>query len=405
MLYRLEIENFYSIRDRQVIDLSVGKTAIDSFEKLVPIGPGEEDYCPRVISFFGANASGKSTVLKAISFVMWFVGYSFQNTPDRIMPYNCFAGQSAQNKPTRLAIWFTAPTVPSKIGEPDECCSRYCYEIILKRDRLKPQTVYSESLKYWSYDTKRQVVLFSRSDDGKIKAHKSFGLSGFDSALEKILRTNVSVLSTLAQLKHHISTKLWEWSTQVYSNILLYIADFDENALFQLYKSDPELLKALNSEMQKFDIGIKEMELHNGNGNIFPAFHHTGLDNPIMLTFESHGTKQFIKVFPLIFAALNSGGIAIIDELDMSIHPLVLPEILSWFSDSVRNPHGAQLWLTGQNPSLLEHLSKEEIFFCEKDTLGRTSVYGLTEIKDVRRNDNFYRKYLGGVYGAVPTLG
>jgi hypothetical protein len=48
---------------------------------------------------------------------------------------------------------------------------------------------------------------------------------------------------------------------------------------------------------------------------------------------------------------------------------------------------------------------KEEVFFCEKDSQGRTSVYGLQDIQNVRRTDNRYRKYLSGVYGAVPRLG
>ena len=61
--------------------------------------------------------------------------------------------------------------------------------------------------------------------------------------------------------------------------------------------------------------------------------------------------------------------------------------------------------MTCQNVSLLEELVKEEVFFCEKDSQGRTTVYGLQDIQAVRRGDNYYRKYLGDVYGAVPHLG
>ncbi len=84
---------------------------------------------------------------------------------------------------------------------------------------------------------------------------------------------------------------------------------------------------------------------------------------------------------------------------------MVLPEIIRWFHDTARNPRNAQLWMTCQNASLLEELVKEEVFFCEKDSRGRTTVYGLQDVQAVRRNDNYYRKYLGGVYGAVPHLG
>jgi hypothetical protein len=91
--------------------------------------------------------------------------------------------------------------------------------------------------------------------------------------------------------------------------------------------------------------------------------------------------------------------------MDSTIHPILLPEILHWFHDPVTNPHQAQLWMSGHSASLLEELKKEEIFFTEKDGQGRTKVYGLKDIEGVRRVDNFYQKYLGGVYGAVPRIG
>ena len=65
------------------------------------------------------------------------------------------------------------------------------------------------------------------------------------------------------------------------------------------------------------------------------------------------------------------GGIAVVDELDSTIHPLLLP-ILRWVDDKKTNPHDAQLWISGQSASLLEELSKEEIFFTR-----RTSVDAL----------------------------
>jgi predicted ATPase len=97
--------------------------------------------------------------------------------------------------------------------------------------------------------------------------------------------------------------------------------------------------------------------------------------------------------------------VAIIDELDNSIHPLLLPEIVRWFYDPQKNPYGAQLWMTCQAASLLEELQKEEVFFCEKNLQGQSQVYALTDVQAVRRSDNLYKKYLGGVYGAVPKVG
>ena len=121
--------------------------------------------------------------------------------------------------------------------------------------------------------------------------------------------------------------------------------------------------------------------------------------------YESHGTRQFLKLFPLISESLATGRIVIIDELDAAIHAMILPEIIGWFHDPVRNPYNSQLWMTCHNISLLEELSKDEVVLCEKDGRGRTETYGLNDVKGVRRDDNYYRKYLGGVFGAVPRIG
>lgn len=120
---------------------------------------------------------------------------------------------------------------------------------------------------------------------------------------------------------------------------------------------------------------------------------------------ESQGTLSFMKIFPLLFEVLVNGGIAIVDELDAAIHALVLPEILRWFYDPHQNQKNAQLWITCHNASLLDDLVKEEIVLAEKDPQGRTRVFSLMDVEGVRRSDNLYRKYLGGVYGAVPHIG
>ena len=124
---------------------------------------------------------------------------------------------------------------------------------------------------------------------------------------------------------------------------------------------------------------------------------------PIM--YESHGTRQFIKLYPLILHALETGGIAVIDELDTAIHPLILPEILRWFYDPARNPNNGQLWMSCHSAPLLEELVKEEVLFCDKDSRGRTEIYSLRDIQSVRRSENYYKKYLGGAFGAIPQIG
>jgi predicted ATPase len=169
---------------------------------------------------------------------------------------------------------------------------------------------------------------------------------------------------------------------------------------------NPAISEALNRQLQRIDVGVEEMRIVTTTSGPVALFKHQGLDTDMPWQLESHGTRSFIRIFPLLLLALQRGGIAIVDELDLSIHPLILPEIVRWFYDSSRTSHNAaQLWMSCQSASLLDDLTKEEVVFCEKDNLGRSSVYSLMDIGSVRRSDNLYKKYLSGVYGAVPQIG
>ena len=80
-------------------------------------------------------------------------------------------------------------------------------------------------------------------------------------------------------------------------------------------------------------------------------------------------------------------------------------EIIDLFVDPTRNPRNAQLIAACQNPSILQHLEKEEVFFAEKACdNGATEIYGLKDIKGVRRESNIYANYLAGAFGGVPKV-
>jgi hypothetical protein len=219
------------------------------------------------------------------------------------------------------------------------------------------------------------------------------------------IRDNASVISTLAQFGHKPSLALQAEARRVTGNILFERAEIRDYDALRYYAANDNITARLNQEIQRIDLGIREMKITLAPNGPHAFFAHEGMDQPIPWQLESHGTRSFIRNFPYLEQALQGGGIAVIDEIDISIHPLILPEIVRWFHDPERNSRKAQLWITCHSATLLEELLKEEIFFCEKDNKGRTSVYGLQDIQNVRRTDNRYRKYLSGVYGAIPQIG
>jgi ABC-type polar amino acid transport system ATPase subunit len=403
MLYRFEIENFYSIRDRQVIDLAALKNAPSDCDALAPIWRGANDRASKVMALFGPNASGKSNVLRAISFVIWFVRNSFGLPPNSIPPYSCFNGVESLVTPTKFVLHFGGPADLARTNDPEGPVTSYAYELEIGVDGSNGTGIY-ESLSYKPLDSRKRVTLIERHF-GEVRAAKSFGLAGFKKTLDAILRPEVSVISTLAQLQHPLATLMWNATSLVRSNILFGRVEFSDKAIFEHYSSHPELIEAANRELCRVDLGLVGMEIQQTANGPVAMFHHEGLHKPMLWSQQSRGTQQFLALFPMIMDTLSSGGLAVLDELDSAIHPVMMGEVLRWFRDPLRNPRDAQLWMSCHNITLLENLDKEEVFFTEKNRQGSTSVFALKDIRSVRRIDNYTKKYLSGVYGALPVIG
>jgi hypothetical protein len=408
MIHRLRVKNFYSFRDEVEIDLTASGPAPEWPGHVAKLYEQSNVWAPRVVGLFGPNAAGKSSLLRALSFVSWFVQHSFTLQPGNPIPVHRFRGAGTQSNPVEISLGFTGPVdlfEPFVISSP-ECRYEYC--ITLGDGASQPDRVLSECLFYWPPGSVRRVRVFERDGESIVRASRLFHLAGYTKPLVSVLRPNVSLISTLVQLGHPPSITLRDIARCLYYNILVEKYDYPDHYTAQQYLASNDMVEALNKEIQRLDLGIKEVAFAKPASPQHMAsttFTHLGLSDPIPAGLESHGTRQFVRIFPLISAALDAGGVAVIDEIDSSIHPFVLPEIIRWFYDEKRNKRNAQLWFTCQNPYLLSHLSKEEIFFCEKDGSGVTTAFGLGGIKSVRRADNYVKKYLGGTYGAVPHFG
>lgn len=407
MIHRLTLRNFYSIRDQIDLDLEIAKLPAELPERYGRIC-ADGDYAPKVVGVYGPNGAGKSTLLRALSFISWLIQNSFQYLrPEHPLPTYRFNGQEQREQPMEIGIEFSAPADLTRINDSNSVLCRYFYSVVLGGAAGQPNRIISESLVHWPPEAARRVRIFERDETG-LKTHsRGFGLAGFTKPLGKVLRPNASLISTLVQLGHEPSKYLATLAMRMTWNILVEKAEAPDQVIAQEYMQNSNLIEALNLEIQRLDFGITKMSVQKSGNLPYPTaiFEHGGLASPLAWSSESHGTRQFVRIFPLISQGLANGGVVVIDELDSSIHPLILPEIIRWFYDPKRNPKRAQLWFTCQNPYLLTELTKEEIVFCEKDDTGCTSIFSLSSIKSVRRFDNYAKKYLGGAYGAVPNIG
>ena len=123
------------------------------------------------------------------------------------------------------------------------------------------------------------------------------------------------------------------------------------------------------------------------------------------LDYESEGTQLMFGLSVTILNVLENGSTLFIDEIDSSLHPLLVRHILNMFNSIDQNPKGAQLICTTHDALLLEeNLRRDQIYFTEKNEQGRSELYSLIDFKNVENTDKILKRYLVGSYGGVPKL-
>ena len=410
MIYRVEIENFYSIRERQVIDLVVEGEAPNDLKRVVNVGGNADTWVPRVVAVFGPNASGKTNVLRAISFAGFFATASaFSPAHSGIMSYFKFKTSEMEKSPTRISVSFAS----NYDFLSNENCTfsenhmpfKYIYKFELSgTDENNMEKVTSESLHCLPSNTDKKICVFERDENGKVKIYDKVSSHEKLETLEDVLRKDASVISTLSILNDQFGLGFSAVMRSICTNIVIVRRDHLDKYIKE-YFDNKELLESLNSELGRFDFGVSGVKVFEKKDGPAVWFEHDGLESGVIQALESHGTQRFIAIYPILRDALKTGGVAVIDEFDISLHPMMLPEIVGWFEDPEKNPHKAQLWITCHSVTLMKHLVKEGIVICDKNRRGASSVYSLGSVEGVRSNEDFMDGYLLGVFGGTPVIG
>ena len=212
MLYRLEIENFFSVRDRQTLDLTIAPNVTDPKGRFAPLFPQSALRAPKVVALYGANASGKTTVLRALQFLINFAKDSAQRTSPGFA-LERFNDEESMSRPIRLAIELSGimdlnPERRSEF-ENDQPVpwGLYRYELELEVKDGLVLSVASEALRQRPNGKGKWQRVFERDAAGNVKGCQSFPISGFRHLLNT-LRPNASVISTFAMFQHPTATIL-----------------------------------------------------------------------------------------------------------------------------------------------------------------------------------------------------
>jgi len=131
----------------------------------------------------------------------------------------------------------------------------------------------------------------------------------------------------------------------------------------------------------------------------------TGHEVEFDLEEESAGTRRLFDLLGLWQTALDKGLTLFVDELDASMHPLMVRKLIQSYHDPEINRNDAQLVFTTHDTSLLSpaNIRRDQVWFTKKDAEGSTRLYSLEDYRP-RKDEALEKGYLAGRYGAIPYL-
>lgn len=401
MIHSFNCKNFYSFKETAGVDFTVDKNAPSNNSYALSKSGTRVSLIEAVI---GPNASGKTNLLKALPILRWLIVDSWNFNPTAAgggLPVMPFIAQDNENIPTELSVVFDIDEIT------------YEYEV-----RLTQTQILYERLSKRSKTTKRMTkkTLLLREFDDKTGDYK-VDFRGFAAppGLSKLLRNNATAISCALRLNHKLSVKIAEYWQSIDSNVtnLGHIVDqmlgqqASMGTAVQFYLSNPELRSRAELMLAHFDLGFSAFDIEQSAGNqvTFGVKHSFGNKKlSLPLDYESSGTKQLLILLKTILMALDKGGAAVVDEFDSRLHPDMVNELVSLFTDPATNPMTAQLLITTHSHQILSQLDKYQIILTEKSKAGHTEAWRLDEVKGVRPDDNYHAKYMAGAYGAVPDF-
>jgi len=409
MLLEFRIRNYRSIRDEIVISFIASKDKKLADTHLVSTGIKSLPHVVRSAVVYGPNASGKSTLLHALHYMRAVVAESATimqpGQPYNVQPFRLDTAYTSQ--PTEFEITFLLGGVRHQYGF-RLTSERIVDEWLLVYRASKPQQWFSRH-----YDEKTQSSVYEFSTH----------LTGPRKLWQETTRPNALFLSTAAQLNSELLGPIFRWLVEqpVYFGAGLSPHPDSTTELLQTELGKRAVRDFLTSaDISISDVvsvsrpGFYQQIMFGPEGSkssreerelLMPQFVHKTEHGSASFELheESQGTQRLYALAAPVLDVLKYGRLLIVDELDSSLHPLLVRRLVQMFHSPEFNPHGAQLLFTTHDTSLLDRtvFRRDQIWFTEKDRDQATRLYPLSDFSP-RETEAWEKGYLIGRYGAVP---
>ena len=419
MLIEFSVTNYRSFLTTQSLTLAAN-TATELKEENSFVSPVSN--LPRLLHssvVYGPNAAGKSNLIHAIAFMKRFVLSSAKESQEGekidVTPF-VFNRQSSRNS-SEFEVLFMQDGI------------RFQYGFAVNSKKVTGEWLFA-------YPEGRAQKWFERNYD--TEAQKDiwyFGpkFIGHRKVWQEATRSNALFLSTAIQLNNEQLKPVFNW----FDHKLRVIGQWENlHPGFSVGECEDEekkkkILKFMNAaDLSITDIFLEKKEFSSkdlpaempqnikeqiseeldGKKLTIPFFMHpssdTGEDVALELDEESAGTRKLFALAGPWLDVLDNGFVFFVDELDTSLHPIMVRFFLNLFHNPEANRHNAQLIFTTHDTTVLDQtlMRRDQVWFVEKDAENATRLYPLSDYKP-RKGEALQKGYLYGRYGALPFLG
>ena len=408
MLVEFSVANFRSIRDRVTLSMLATPDQM-LLENTFAVPTWEKERFVKSAFLYGANASGKTNVLRALRYLRMLILSSEQRNKGTKIDYEPFLlDETFSNKPSEFEVRFVIENIP------------YTYGLTIDEERVQSEYLY--------YAPKgRKAVVFEREQD----TYTFTVDKERQTAISQNTISNRLYLASATNANYDKTEPAFKWFKDFLRTRIDMNVDNWQKYTTKCISEGGERAEKIQQFMRKADVGIQSISAQivaitedmlrpNTPGEVrkkllgqeFPevTMYHQGKNEKVSFDIddESDGTQVVYAMVGPLFDVLDNGYTLMIDEIEASLHPHIVREIIKLFHDPACNRKNAQIICTTHATSFLnrELLRRDQIWFTQKDPeSGATELFSLADVKGVRKDENYEKSYWAGKYEAVPYFG
>lgn len=405
MILEIRFSNFFSIKDEIVLDFRAANIKSANARELSGnLFDFNNSSVLKTIAIYGANASGKSNIIKTIRFCNALVFESHQHNENTIYNFQPFKFDGYNTKPSSYFIRFVSKGI------------EYEYTFSLTREKI----IY-ESLFF--YPKGRIKEIFTRDERlGKTKREKyRFGniikrpMDVAENTSEKTL-----YISRASQMDREIGKEIFNY---FHNQFILDYIGFGASAIETLSNENKQqLVNAIKiADSDIVDVKIKVLKKAGKHYKADAQTMTLTVEDVVQdylqiktyhkasptiafdfLSEESQGTIKLFFIMLTILDVVKHNKVLLIDEIEDSLHPKIIEYLFNIFKAGDK----AQLLCTTHNTSFLnlKKVRKDQIFFANKNHDGSTDLYSLYDYSDFRDTMDLEKAYMQGRFDAVPFM-